>query len=45
MPGKMEIEHNDAGMGLVAVLPLNMDELKRLLPVGDDFNFDVFVKA
>jgi hypothetical protein len=45
MPGKMEVEHNDTGMGFGAVFPLNMDELKRFLAVGDDLNFDISVKA
>ena len=45
MPGEMEIQHDDARMSLIAVFPPNMDELKRPLPVGDDFNFDIFVKA
>lgn len=45
VPGKMKIQHDDTGMGFVAGFPLNMDELKRLLPVGDYFDFDIFVKA
>ena len=44
MPRKVKIEHDDAGVGLVAVFPLNMNEFKRLLPIGDDFNFDFFIQ-
>ena len=45
MPGKVEIQDDDAGMGFIAILPLNMDEFECLLPVGDDLNFNLFFKA
>jgi hypothetical protein len=45
VPWEMEIEHDDAGMSFLAVLPLSADEFKRLLPVGDNLNFDRFLKT
>ena len=45
IPGKVKIQHDDAGVGLGPVLPVNMNEFKRLLPVGDDFNFHVCVQS
>lgn len=45
MAWKMEIEHDDTGTGSMTVLPLKMDEFERLLPVGDDLNFDIFIQA
>ena len=45
MPWKVQIQHNDAGAGLASDFSLAMDELKRALSVGYDFDIDGFFEG